>query len=120
MINLNEMFTTGGLQILNEELSMRVNDWQDVLKESPDDEIAAGRLAVVKKLFDVINEQLSMTTKKLIPEYAREYDHTFIMEATYVNGECIMMECVGWYCGEPNEADTEQYANRDMKADYSV
>lgn len=59
MINLNEMFTTGDLQILKEELGMRVNDWQDVLKESPDDEIAAGRLAVVKMLFDAINEQLS-------------------------------------------------------------
>ena len=58
------------------------------------------------------------TTVELIPEYVPDYDHTFIMEATYVSGECISMECVGWYCGEPDDEYIKQYANREMKADY--
>lgn len=68
---------------------------------------------------ELLKEMVSdMTTTELIPEYVHDYDHTFIMEATYVDGECITMECVGWYCGEPEEALTKQYANRHMKADY--
>ena len=65
-----------------------------------------------------IYERVASTKVELEPEYVEEYDHTFIMESTYVNGECVTMECVGWYCGEPNEADTIQYANRNMKAYY--
>lgn len=57
-------------------------------------------------------------TTELIAEYSEEYDHTFIMEATYINNECISMECIGWYCGEPDPVSTERYANREMKAVY--
>lgn len=58
------------------------------------------------------------TTVELIPEYAHDHDRTYIMEATYVGRECISMECVGWYCGEPNEDDTKYHANRQMKAEF--
>lgn len=66
-----------------------------------------------------IYERTASITTELIPEYVEEYDHTFIMEATYVNGECVSMECVGWYCGEPDDKYVKEYANRNMKADYS-
>lgn len=63
---------------------------------------------------------LAHVTTELIPEYVPGYDHTFIMEATYVDGECVSNECVGWYCGEPNATLTQQYANRQMKAFYEL
>ena len=117
-MNLNEMFTTEGLRILEEELSKGVDDWQDVLRECPSDKVVAERLAVIKKLHEAIKEQLTTTTTELIEEYVPGYDHTFIMEATYVNGDMISVECVGWYCGEPDARYTKLYSDRNMKATY--
>ena len=117
-MNLNEMFTTEGLLILKEELGMRINDWHDLLKDCPGDETAKSRLSVLQKLYGSLDEQLSTTVTELIPEYVPGYDHTFIMKATYVNGECKTMECVGWYCGEPTDEYTKRFANHDMKANY--
>ena len=56
--------------------------------------------------------------KELHGEYVPGYDHTFVMESTYVAGECVSTECVGWYCGEPDDVLIKQYANRHYKAEY--
>lgn len=42
---------------------------------------------------------------------------TFVMEVIYdENNEIRRMECVGWYCGEPNDEDTEHYKNSGLIA----
>lgn len=58
-------------------------------------------------------------TKELVPVYCPDYDVTFIMEDTYsAEGEPVSKECVGWYCGEPEENATLTFANREMKIVY--
>ena len=117
-MDLNEMFSTGGLKVLKEELDKRVKYWTLALEEDPNNGTASGRLEVLMKLLNAINEQLTATTTELIPEYVPDYGHTFIMEATYAYDRLISQECVGWYCGEPDEERTKRWANRDMKATY--
>lgn len=60
--------------------------------------------------------------QELIPIYNHEEDMTFIMLNTYIRRkgcvDCYSRECVGWYCGEPNDADTHKFANRELKAVY--
>ena len=42
--------------------------------------------------------------------YAPSWDITFIMVDTYdKNGDITTSECVGWYHGEPTEADNETF-----------
>lgn len=117
-MDLNEMFSTDGLKVLKEELDRRVKYWSLALEEDPNNGTASGRLEVLMKLLNAINEQLTATTTELIPEYVPDYDHTFIMEATYAYGRLISQECIGWYYGEPDEERTKRWANRDMKATY--
>lgn len=57
--------------------------------------------------------------KELIAMYVREYDKTIIFEHTYKDGECIRIELVGWYYGEPNQEDTKNFANRNYVAELS-
>lgn len=65
-----------------------------------------------------MNENKPNVTTKLVAEYAAGYDHTFIMEETYVDGECVAQECVGWYWGSPDDEATKQFANCKLKATY--
>ena len=45
--------------------------------------------------------------------YAPYDDITFIMRETFDrNGECRSRAVVGWYCGEPDEALTQEYKNK--------
>lgn len=55
---------------------------------------------------------MTKQTKELIANYIQGYDRTVIFEHTYLNNECIKIELVGWYFGEPNEDNTKQFANR--------
>ena len=51
--------------------------------------------------------------KELYAVYAREYDMTFIMEETTdKKGECVSTEVVGFYYGEPTEADTKFFKGK--------
>lgn len=43
--------------------------------------------------------------------YCPEADLTYIMKCKYLDGEIKEMECVGWYCGEPDE-HYEMYIGR--------
>lgn len=50
--------------------------------------------------------------KELETGYAPEIDCTFVMEYTYDdNGDICKMECVGWYCGEPNDEMTKHFCH---------
>lgn len=117
-MDLNEMFSTTGLRVLRDELEVRINDWQGLLEDYPDDTNAVERLDVVKKLYDAINENLSLTTTLFSEVYAETADITYIMEETRVGGEPKATECVGWYYGKPNPEDTMKYSNRTMRATY--
>jgi hypothetical protein len=55
--------------------------------------------------------------KELIGYYCKDYDTTFIMEATFEGGMQKSIECVGWYHGEPNDADNKEFARAGMKAE---
>ena len=44
--------------------------------------------------------------------YAESHDSTFVMKTTYNDaGDVALMECVGWYCGEPNDEMTQQFSH---------
>ena len=50
--------------------------------------------------------------------YAPAHDMTFIRRDTYnTDGDLVSMEVVGFYCGEPNDKNTEQYTG-EVKAVY--
>lgn len=55
---------------------------------------------------------------ELIGYYCEAHDTTFIMQAEFVDGEPKSIECVGWYCGEPNDDDNNRYAHTGMKNEY--
>ena len=59
-----------------------------------------------------------MKKKELFAVYARDYDITFIMEETTNKaGDLISTECVGFYYGEPTEADTKYFKGK-LKAKF--
>lgn len=117
-INLNELLTVSGLRILHDELQMRINDWRDVLDAEPDDEHAKETLQLLSKLNKAIEAQINVTRTEVYSVYAERSDITYIMEDTFVCGTLQSTECVGWYCGEPNDTANIQHANRDMKIIY--
>ena len=41
--------------------------------------------------------------------YCPEADITYLMRYTYQDGQLVKMECIAFYCGEPNEDDTAFY-----------
>lgn len=44
--------------------------------------------------------------------YAPSHDSTFVMKTTYNDdGDVVRMECVGWYCGEPNDELTQDHSH---------
>ena len=52
--------------------------------------------------------------------YAQETDMTFIMQDTVdVDNEVRSTECIGWYHGEPDDGDTEQFKGK-LKAEYTL
>ena len=50
-------------------------------------------------------------TEKIYGVYAPDHDSTFVMKDTYEDGDIIRMECVGWYCGKPNDDMTERFSH---------
>ena len=51
--------------------------------------------------------------------YSEEADRTFIMKCTYKGNDCIREECVGFYSGEPDEANKTENFIGDLVAEYS-
>ena len=76
--------------------------------------VAETTRTLLKQSYDSIIIDDVDAVAELIGEYVPDYDHTFIMEATYVNNECIMMECVGWYCGKPEDDLNEMFGDHDL------
>ena len=61
---------------------------------------------------------LPKVTTELVGCYCNTEDKTFVMKYTYVGSELYKGECVGWYCGEPNDEDNKRYSNGDLIAIY--
>lgn len=56
--------------------------------------------------------------QELYTAYAPANDMTFIMVDTFdESGTPIATECIGWYCGEPNEDATREFCGS-LKAEY--
>lgn len=51
--------------------------------------------------------------------YSAEADRTFIMKCTYKGNDCIREECVGFYAGEPDEANKTEDFIGDLVAEYN-
>lgn len=50
--------------------------------------------------------------EEIYATYAQSDDSTFVMKATYNDDNSIAsIECVGWYCGEPNDDATQQFSH---------
>lgn len=50
--------------------------------------------------------------EELSGHYAPSHDSTFVMKTTInENGDVVRMECVGWYCGEPDDEMTHTLCN---------
>lgn len=120
-MKINELFDDNELKMLKEELDFRIEDWKSV-----EDRAACDYIRVLSKLRCAVIESAKHASIDLVPEYVPSTDHTFIMEYTYITDgitgdvDCVSQECVGWYCGEPNDEDTKRYANRNMKATYDL
>lgn len=74
-------------------------------------------LTTIHNLKTMRNELMNTTTK-IHTMYAESDDTTFIMETTFAGDDVASIECIGWYCGEPNDEDTKHYGNRNMIAIY--
>ena len=61
-------------------------------------------------------------TTTLYGAYCPTEDKTFVMRDTYVNGDIKYSECVGWYCGEPDDKFNEDYSHggKDLLASYDT
>jgi len=59
-----------------------------------------------------------MTETKLETNYSQEADRTFIIKATYENGELKEETVVGFYSGGPDESDTKFFSNNHLTAKY--
>lgn len=52
--------------------------------------------------------------------YCESADMTYIMKTTYDGNQVTSIECIGWYCGEPNDNATEFYGSKGcLKAIYN-
>lgn len=45
-------------------------------------------------------------------------DKTIVWQSMYVNGEHVQQALIGWYCGEPEDEVTKQYANMPLIGQY--
>lgn len=55
---------------------------------------------------------------ELYATYIQVEDITVVWQHMYVGGEFIQRLIVGWYCGEPNERDTEQFSHLGILGQY--
>lgn len=117
-INLNELFTADELRILHNELTARINDWHYTLDNESECSTSDKYISVLSKLNKAIVSQLDITRTDVYGVYAESSDQTFIMEDTFIDGELASTECIGWYCGEPDDELIAEYSNRRMKAVY--
>ena len=54
------------------------------------------------------NEFNSNVREEITAHYAPSHDSSFVMKTTYNDkDEVIKIECVGWYCGEPDDELTQ-------------
>ena len=61
------------------------------------------------------------TVETIETNYSEEADRTFIMKCTYKGGELIREECIGFYSGEPDEANkTEDFLDGGLVATYEL
>lgn len=60
-----------------------------------------------------------METYERYAIYAPEGDLTFIMQDTYVDGECKSSEVIGFHYGEPDENSIECFIGK-MKAEFDL
>ena len=61
---------------------------------------------------NVVNKVEKTTREVISGHYAPSHDSTFVMKTTYDDDDNVCrMECVGWYCGEPNDEMTQQLSH---------
>lgn len=83
---------------------------RDVM-EADDVEDLLENIAALKKMLPTENSEL-------VGCYCHNEDKTFVMKYTYIGRELHTAECVGWYCGEPNDRDNEAFSNGNLFATY--
>lgn len=104
------------LEIINKAID-RLSALYDCNHEVMDADDIGDLLTTIHNLKTMRNE-LSSSTTKIREVYAEADDMTFIMEEEFVGEDVKSIECIGWYCGEPNEEDTIHYARHGMIAIY--
>lgn len=104
------------LETINKAID-RLQAMYDCNHEVMDADDIGDLLTTMHNLKTMRNEMMDTTTK-IRTVYAEADDLTFIMEDKYAGDDLASIECVGWYCGEPNDEDTAHYANRNMIAIY--
>lgn len=95
----------------------RLEAYHDCNHEYMDADDLGDLEVTLKDLKEMYNKLVGARTQTY-EAYAAENDTTFIMEETLVNNEVIKLECIGWYCGEPNAEDTKKYGDRNYTAMY--
>ena len=67
----------------------------------------------IDELFgDVYIDVTIESREEIVGVYAPDHDSTFVMKHTYdQHGDVRKMECVGWYCGEPDDEMTKRFSH---------
>ena len=106
------------LRVFIEDMKIDLDDWKDVLEDDPDSLNTKRHISALEKMIEAAEAELNTIRTQTYEAYAEEHDTTYIMEETLVDGQVIKLECIGWYCGEPNAEDTKKYGDRNYVANY--
>ena len=104
--------------MLIDDMKIDLDDWKGVLEDDPTATHVQRHISALEKMIEAAEAELNTIRVRLYGAYAEADDMTFVMEDTTVDGKCVKLECVGWYCGEPNDDDNKKYADRNYTALY--
>ena len=69
-------------------------------------------------MFQSVKEDEPSITDEVYGAYVPGEDKTVVFHNVYVNGELIVSQLVGWYCGEPDAEATKSYGKSNSTAYY--
>ena len=98
---------------------IRGNSKEEALNKFDEMLLDGGYRDMMETVEDFTSEVVSYQVvdgTEIEPVYSPEADITFLMKYTYRNGEVIAEEVIGFYHGEPNDKDTEEYSAKGTSA----
>ena len=93
------------------------------------DKYTAAQFRLQENMIQIVDDLLSWmfqsgkedsvsVTDEVYGTYVPGEDKTVVFHNVYVNGELIVSQLVGWYCGEPDDGATNSYGKSNSTAYY--